>query len=449
MDPIFSPPTPQASNSPSSHPYGSRGQRRQPYDKVRYNNYNPAPGNYSSLPRTHSKSSSTIGGISAESARGTKPYSSARFPSSTTAPSLQQASGTPEKRRIPLSRNASFHGTGDQHITVAPMDRNPMMLSEETDDDSYLYRKSATNTGMQIGVSKYENVTRRAHDLNSSRRASLDNGVQSHSSPKIRRPSDEATQVIAGIVSPVPMATSFSRRTHEVIMEDPSAAAPVPEWEPNPESFMGTFPRQVPSRSQSMNVRGDTRMRMPHQQFALPQQEQESVKKTACLRRGASLHGPADMYPAEVRMKAKTLDLRQFQPEGEGDNDVVPELMSSTLPRQHRRTHSYDNTQPAPHKNMDTFKKRTSEHFPAPREELEVSFETSTAEVSEATAASPSSSAASPSAQDLHQQQVGFEIYLQYSTQGLIQGGGGGGGGGEDGLGVYSHPLMQGGRKHR
>lgn len=369
MDPIVAP-----KDSPSSHPYDSRGRRRSPYEKVCYN-YNPAPGNFSSLPRTNSRS----GDMHTDGSRGTKPYSSARYPSSTVVQQPQQpqqGQSTQEKRKLSLTRNASFHGTGEHLITVAPMDRNPALLSEETDDDSYLYRKSGLSRGGGGAANNYENVSRNGWigytgvNPNMTRHASVDDTAQSHSGSNIRRPSDEAGQVIAGLISPGPVTTpaSFTGRTHEVIMEDPSAT-PNQEWNPNPENFQATFPRQVPSRSQSMNVHGDTRIKFPHQQFMLPQEfQQPQGNKTSCLRRGSSLHGPADVHGGEAR--AETLDLQRLRKDANHDADVVPELSSATLPRQHRRMHSYDNCQPtSPPVNMEVVKRRASEYYPATGEE--------------------------------------------------------------------------------
>lgn len=258
--------------------------------------YNPTPGNFSSLPRASSQSS-------VESTRGTKPYSSARYPSSSII-KPHPVPSTPEKKKLSLSRNASFHGTGEKMIVVSPLDRNPTKLSEETDDDSYLYRKAST--GSHSGPN-YENMTKRSSDATN----------RSYSSTNYQN------VTIAGVGSPVPLP--LPRRTHEVILEDPSATPTTMEWESKNNKFLSTFPRRVPSRTQSMNMHGDTRTipRRPSLPRDYEWQETEKVhvvsSKTVSLRRGASLHGTADIP---------------------GGGKSLP-----SIPKQHRRTQSYETGQ--------------------------------------------------------------------------------------------------------
>ena len=372
--------------------------KRAPYDKVCYN-YNPAPGNYSSLPRTNSQGSDIDG------TRGSKPYSSARYPSSTTTavtvPLQKDVPGSaPEKRRLLLSRNASFHGTGDM-ITVAPLDRNPAMLSEETEDDSYLYRKSVgsisgrpQHPGFRRGSDDSEKSHSAAIYQNVVRRSSLDDTAEKSSfsgyQNATRRSSDEGGRSASGtaVVPPVPLVPP--RRKHGVILEDPSSAPPANQdldlESDSHHHHQGTFPRRIPSRTQSMNVHGDSRSaRLKSLPREFEWQHLKEDKEKGCgLRRGMSYHGPGDMPRggtvggAHGRVSPTT----DFQASitsttREEDTDIVPDLVSptSSLPKkQHRRTHSYDTSQSSVSSSSaqemtDRGKRRASEHFPASREE--------------------------------------------------------------------------------
>ena len=298
--------------------YLPRGPRRS-YDKVRYH---PAPGNFSSLPRTSSQES--VG------SRGSKPYSSARYPSSTSIKPHQTA-GTLERKRSSLSRNSSFQGAVDQHIIVSPLDQNPAVLSEETEDDSYLFRKASSSSNPQYGIN-YENVTRRTSD----------ESVRSYSSAG----GGPNYQNVSGS-SGTGKSVSLPRRTHEVILEDPFAPQPM---ESKIEDFHSTFPRRIPSRTQSMHIHANAAPPPkvpPHQTGSADWDWMQPREKGLCLRRGASLHGTADLstrnntssasvgaqYPRATRRGSTSTGGNEAASGGEF---VLPSV------RQHRRAQSLE-----------------------------------------------------------------------------------------------------------
>lgn len=235
---------------------GSGRGSRKPYD------YNPTPGNFASLPRRNSQSNDDV-------PRGSKPYSSARYPSTN---QVKQAQPVPTRK---MSRNASFHGMGDRErgIIVSPLDRNPAALSEETEDDSYLYRKASVDESF----SNYENVSRKV----------------SEEYPNYQNVS------MGGIGSPV-APLPLPRRTHGVILEDPSTA-PSTKWDIG--AVNCTFPRRVPSRTNSMHVPREGSVTLPANSVP-PEFKQRSYS----LRRRASLHGVADMSPPSVRGQYQVAD---------------------------------------------------------------------------------------------------------------------------------------------
>ena len=323
-----------------SHDHGSmqgyvgRGPRRS-YDYVRYD---PAPGNFSSLPRTHSQTIS-------DETRGTKPYSSARYPSSTHI-RPHPPPGTPEKRKSSLGRNASFHGTGEREkmIIVSPLDRNPAILSEETDDDSYLYRKAADNASRNAN---YENMRRSSDE--DRRRANYKN-----------------VNIVSMPLPSPPKPHPHSRRTHDVILEDPAATTGVLEQEH--ERFQSNIPRHVPSRSQSMHIHGDRKASLPHP--SLPR-DYEWKQKATCLRRGSSLHGHADIHAhahadghvqghADGHGHGKTHSPghQNSRAEFKGDSAATP------FPKQHRRTRSHDTQGKGMEESGNKAKRRASEYYP-------------------------------------------------------------------------------------
>lgn len=372
-------------------------------EALRLLNYVPAPGNFSSLPRTNSQSSS-----SDDTARGTKPYSSARYPSMV-PPKPHTVHGSEGRRILSLSRNASFHGTEDRHIIVSPLDKNPAMLSEETDDDSYLYRKGSAG---RMESFNYHNVSSPGRMAN----------PQSSNYQNV--PPSPGMGVVPKSM-PFPLIPPHRRR-HDVILEDPltpNVEARTEGLEPDSThdgmmSSPATFPRQVPQRSHSMHVQGEWRGRG---QYTLPP-ESENAKmmirdKSVCLRRGGSLHGPTDYRPgasfpiaASGFAQQSVKDHQAEASNGEAD-DHLSEL-SGPIFRQHRRTRSYepanishtsDRTLP---KAVVPTRRGVSEYYPPPSVEEESSTERSPppVEVSHGEAEVTSTVTYVGAAQDINQQ---------------------------------------------
>ena len=313
MDPVYP--------NPDSLDTNRNREPKRSFDKPTRYMYDPTPGNFSSLPRTISQE--------INSSRGTKPYSSARYNSLVIKmPSSTGMEMTTDGRRsASLSRNASFHSTGEKHIIVSPLNRNPAVLSEETEDDSYLYRKGSVNEGRTA----YQNV------------------------------------IIAGEGSSVPMPLPLTRRAHGVIMEDSTSNFPNSERESNNESH-STFPRRMPNRSHSMNIQGDKRV---NQHQSLPRNiEWQEMGKRVCLRRGVSLHSPMDMDTKTGGYRQKFSSVgHQTSAESSEEADKVGELTPS-FHRSHRRTHSYEPARRAEDMEEVTKWKRSSDQFPGPSDQF-------------------------------------------------------------------------------
>ena len=62
-----------------------------------------------------------------QDSRGTKPYSSARYVSTSTRPGDR-------RKRSKVTRHGSFQGAADRHVHVSPMSRDPYKLSEDNSD---------------------------------------------------------------------------------------------------------------------------------------------------------------------------------------------------------------------------------------------------------------------------------------------------------------------------
>lgn len=150
----------ETTNSVSSMTRNGSVRRKSHEPFYRTRNYSGVPGNFSSLPRTRSHSCSYD-----NNSRGTKQYSSARY-SSTMLPKVRvhsiQESDRFRAHSPSLSKYASFHGTEDRRIIVSQHDRNPMILSEEIEDDSYLYRKGSIGGRRS---SSYERVLSTGEDV--------------------------------------------------------------------------------------------------------------------------------------------------------------------------------------------------------------------------------------------------------------------------------------------
>ena len=317
-------------------------ERAEPRSFSRPSHYNPHPGNFSSLPRTASQSSCID-----EGTRGTKPYSSARYQSLETSKKSPAHDGS-GPRGLPISRNASFHaGMQERRIIVSPLERNPGTLSEETDDDSYLYRKGSTGRGSGSRASNYPNML------------SPGGGV-------------------AKIALPQPYVPPH-KRMHEVILEDQATAAGVGTGMENGSRLPATFPRQAPGRSHSMHVQSERSggdrppvpVRFSETSSAMVVREKRSVSG---VQRGGSFQGYGDRAEPFHLMPASNLakeSVRDLQAEDEAD-DKLGELIGPVL-RKHRRTRSYEHTNappPAGETMSPKFapppRRGVSEYFPSP-----------------------------------------------------------------------------------
>ena len=228
-------------------------------------NYVPEPGNFFSLPRNRSQSCS-----SESTPRGTKQYSSARYPKS--MPPIVHGKSIYSSERCPklsLSRNSSFREMDDGNVSVPPLDRNPMI---ETEDGGY-FRKAPTGN---IRASNYRNT----------------------SSP------------VMGAVPAMPFPLNIhSSRMHDIILEDPSHSNVTSGMEvPEPDSTRGgmtdlpvpIFPRNIPGRSHSLHIPGDYHGRDRKTSLLCPLEIGRTImmrEKSSCLRRGASLRCHMDCLP--------------------------------------------------------------------------------------------------------------------------------------------------------
>ena len=310
--------------------------------------YVPYAGNFSSLPRTPSQSSAI------DASRGTKPYSSARYsvePPMKQSPSHSHHKGEGQHGHRRITRHASFHAGmgGDRRMmVVVPMDGNPLTLSEDMDDDSYLYRKGSTGRGGAKGGAP--------------------------------RPSNHH-----GILSPISLPQPYvppHRRKHDVILEDQPSDVGTSELEPNPR-LPATFPRQVPSRSHSMHVHGEKdNFNSGNRMFVdgslatgtMPTRE---TRGGSGLQRGGSLHAPrGDYYVSDAfnplpGSSMAPSSIRDLQAEEEAE-DKLGELVTPIL-RKHRRTRSYEPTNvPLPDGKVSNSesappsRRGVSEYFPTP-----------------------------------------------------------------------------------
>ena len=266
LDPICAPE--ESYDSPDGHQSHQNRHQRRSSNKSAQMHFNFVPGNFSSLPRTNSQGSD-IG------TRGSKPYSSARYQNSATK---QQP--VPNTRKIiSLTRNVSFHGTGEQHIIVSPLSRNPAVLSEETEDDSYLYRKGSSSSGT------YANT-----------------GYQNMTSPELSTP----------LSAPV-------KRKHAIILEDTVTVK-------HAESA------HTPSRSHSMSMQGEKRKGPYHPSLSREFDQQE--KKKSSVHRGGSLQGSVDYPTRSNNYKDKKEDLtrkkhrrtKSYETSGSPHDQSVKEL---------------------------------------------------------------------------------------------------------------------------
>jgi len=315
--------------------------------------YVPYAGNFSSLPRTPSQASAI------DISRGSKPYSSARYntiePPMKLSSSRNKGEGHNSHRGVAITRHASFHaGMGEDRrmMVVTPMERNHPTLSEDTDDDSYLYRKGSTGrSGAKGGAPRPPN-----HH---------------------------------GILSPISLPQPYvppHRRKHDIILEDqPSVAGAIGglEWEFNPRS-PATFPRQVPTRSHSMHVHGERgnfssggRMLADGSSATGATPTRETRGGGSGLHRGGSLHGPrGDYYVSDSfnPLPGSTMterSVRDLQADDEAD-DKLGELVPPVL-RKPRRTRSYEPTnvslpdgKVSKSEIPSTNRRGVSEYFPPP-----------------------------------------------------------------------------------
>ncbi len=320
---------------------------------TRPSSYRAYAGNFSSLPRTPSQSSA----IDIDS-RGTKPYSSARYTAvDPPKPSPTHNSSGSKRRGLWISRNASFHsGMEDHRVIVTPLDVTAGTLSEDTDDDGYLYRQGSIDRDRDRG------------GANSGGKSS--SGYHNEKS----------------LVSlPQPYVPPH-RRTHDVILEDPSAVGSSSGRDPGARS-PATFPRQAPGRSHSMHVQGEragsrgnpaahgggNAVRFTETSSAMVVQGVDG-KRGSGLQRGGSL-GPRDynadgFHPLPGSNLAQQ-SVRDLQADNEEASDKLGELMSPAL-RKHRRTRSYEptNVPPSPGavspQSATPSRRGVSEYFPTP-----------------------------------------------------------------------------------
>ena len=252
--------------------------------------YVPEEGNCSSLPRTHSHSCGIDSAI-----RGSKQYSSARYPSGA-HPKIHPIHNSDRRHRLCLSRNTPHHGTEDKQSITFPLNRNHMTSSEKTEGEDFSYPKRSAG---ELQSSHYQNVSS------------------------------------TGLGMTAPSLTNSPRRKHDIIPEDPSAynfRATVDKLEHNlTDGGMVELPavvnHQVPRRSRSMSMQSDGRRRHASSLTPMELDTAMSRAKSACLRRGSSLLGHLDATPrASFPMVSsdinKLVNGRQSETDGSESEDT-------------------------------------------------------------------------------------------------------------------------------
>ena len=230
-----------------------------------------------------------------------------------------------------MSRNSSL-GAADTRIIVSPLDKNPAILSEETEDDSYLFRKASSTSNPHSA--NYENMMRRTSDESVKSYSSTGGGTNYQN-----------VSIGGGGVGL--KSVSLPRR-HDVIMEDPNST-PQP-MESKIEDFHSTFPRRIPSRTQSMHVHANnatTPPKVPPHRTGTSDQ-MRAREKGLCLRRGASLHGAADLPSSANKTSSSSIGpiyppmARRGSSSEREDTAGIGGEFSSMAVKQHRRTQSLE-----------------------------------------------------------------------------------------------------------
>lgn len=239
---------------------------------------------------------------------------------------------------------------------MSPLDRHPAALSEETEDDSYLYRKASVDRMM---FPSYENTARRGSEDSTCQLPNYQNVS------------------LGGIGSPTSLP--LSRRTHGVILEDPSTT-PSMDWETSA-AVNSTFPRRVPARTNSMHAPGDGNVTLPANMVS-PDFEQRPPDRSSSLRRKTSLHGVVDAAPPPApshRMQYGGTEAPPPPPHGQRGHHSTSHMQigsfrerasersgEASYVRKHRRAQSYDISRAGLEESTElSGHRRVSEFFPS------------------------------------------------------------------------------------